>query len=76
MVSLLFTGWCKQRFIPFAWWRAKRATMRFALRESAGAKRRQSPGLSMSREQRDHDEGNGWLAKGAAEDPQGLKPPD
>ena len=50
--------------------------MRFALRESAGAKRRQSPGLSMSREQRDHDEGNGWLAKGAAEDPQGLKPPD
>ena len=35
--------------------------MRFALRESAGAKRRQSPGVSLDREHRDHDEGYGWL---------------
>lgn len=45
-------------------------------RESAEAKRRQSPGVSLDREHRDHDKGNGWLAKDAAENPKGLKPPD
>ena len=41
-------------------------------RESAEAKRRQSPGVSLGQEQRDHPEGNGWLTKGAAENPEGV----
>jgi hypothetical protein len=42
----------------------------------AGRKRRQSPGVFFVLVHRDHDEGNGWLTKGAVENPKGLEPPD
>ena len=43
-----------------------------AERESAGAKRRQSPGVSLDRGHRDHNKGNGWLTKGGAKNPGGV----
>ncbi|HLD64073.1 MAG TPA: hypothetical protein VI913_04230, partial [Candidatus Peribacteraceae bacterium] len=41
-------------------------------RESAGAKRRQSPGVYLGRKHRDHDEGNGWAHQGRNGKPEGL----